>query len=88
MRRAHDQAARRKIALQASKCVTWLRVNGFEILVVLGGSFQPRIVIKPSSLCNMLDGVVQAYERTRHGERRYSYVSRFDCMVEWEGGAA
>lgn len=84
MRRHHDQATRRQIAEQARRCVEWLKISGFDVLVVLGGSFQPRVVIKPSQLCSMLDGVVNAYERTPRGERRYSYVSRFDCMVEWE----
>lgn len=84
MRTAHDKDARRRIAEQARRCVEWCRVQGFEILAVLGGSFQPRIVVKPSALCTMPDGVVQGYERTPRGERRYNFVSRFDCVVEWE----
>jgi hypothetical protein len=75
---------RRQIAQQAHQCARWLRVNGFEVMAVLGGLRQPRVVIKSSPLCNTLDGVVQAYERTSKGERRYRYAVRFDCMIEWE----
>lgn len=87
-RRIHSAELRRQIAAKAYQCARWLRANGFEVLAVMGGLRQPRVVIKPSPLCDRLDGVVAAYERGPYGERRYRYAVRFDCMVEWEGGAA
>lgn len=82
-RRIRHAELRRRIAQQVHQCSQWLRVSGYEILRVEGGFCQPRIVIKPSPLCDQLDGAVNAYERTLHGERRYRYAVRFDCMVEW-----
>lgn len=86
-RRIHQAELRRRLAQRVYQCSQWLRVSKFEILRVAGGFCQPRIVIKPSPLCAKLDGTVDAYERTRHGERRYRYAVRFGCMVEWEGDA-
>lgn len=80
----HNADLRRRIAQQVYQCSRWLKVQGFEILRVAGGVIQPRIVIKHSPLCASLEGAVDAYERTPHGERRYRYAVRFDCMVEWE----
>ena len=84
-RKMSSAVFRRQIAQQAYQCARWLRINGFDVMAVLGGLRQPRVVIKPSPLCNALEGVVQAYERTAKGERRYHYVVRFECTVEWEG---
>lgn len=83
-RHVHNADLRRRIAQQVYQCSRWLRVQGFEILRVAGGVIQPRIVIKHSQLCASLEGAVDAYERNPHGERRYRYAVRFDCMVEWE----
>lgn len=87
-RRIYHADLRRQIAMKAYQCASWLRVNGFEVLAVMGGLRQPRVVIRPSPLCEQLDGVVEAYERGPRGERRYQYAMRFGCMVEWVGGAA
>lgn len=84
MRRAGNEPSRYHLIDQARQCVEWLKINGYEVLVVIRGTYQPRIVIKSSMLCAELHGAVQAFERTQHGERRYNYVSRFDCTVEWE----
>lgn len=87
-RRIHNAELRRQIATKAYQCARWLRANGFEVLAVMGGLRQPRVVIKAGPLCDRLDGVVAAFERGPCGERRYRYAVRFGCMVEWEGGAA
>lgn len=80
-----DSERRRAIARQAHQCARWLRVNGFEIIIIMGGTHLPRILVKPQPLCHTLDGVVQAFERTQKGERHYQFVTRFGCMVAWEG---
>lgn len=84
MRRRHNKEMRRHLADQVQRCIAWLKVNGYEVRTVLGGTFLPRIVISRSHLCAMLEGVVDAWERTPTGERRYNFVIRFDCMIEWE----
>lgn len=72
------------------RCVNWLDVQGFEVVQVSDGASTPHIYIKPSPLCDMLDGTVHMYERGPHGERRYKMAIRFGCEVRWhdEGGAA
>lgn len=87
-RRIHNAELRRQIAMKAYQCARWLQISGFEVLAVMGGLRQPRVIIKADPLCERLDGVVEAYERSLHGERRYRYAVRFGCMVEWEWGAA
>lgn len=83
--RALTPAERRsELAHKAHQCARWLRINGFEVIAVLGGVRQPRIQVGTSPLCDLLDGAADAYERTLRGERRYRYAVRFDCMVEWE----
>lgn len=82
-RRIHHAELRRRIAQQVHQCSQWLRVQGYEILRVEGGFCQPRIVIKPSPLCDQLDGAADAFERTRHGACHYRYAVRFGCMVTW-----
>ncbi len=83
-RKVSNAALRRQIAEKAYQCARWLRINGFEVLAVLGGVRQPRVVIRPSTLCYQLEGAVDAFERSPRGERRYRYAVRFDCMIEWE----
>jgi hypothetical protein len=74
-------APRFEIAAQVSRCVTWLKVNGFDVLSVQPG---PRITIKPSALCDKLEGVVESYSRTRKGEQRFKMVMRWECCVCWD----
>ncbi len=74
---------RRELAHKAHQCARWLRINGFEVIAIAGGVRMPRVIIQQHPLCNTLDGVAQAYERTRMGEARYHFVLRFDCMVQW-----
>lgn len=73
------------IAEQADECVTWLKVNGFEVLSVEAG---PRIIVRPSPLCDAFEGAVEAYSRGIYGVQRYKMVVRFKCAVCWldEGG--
>lgn len=89
-RKISNSERRRQIAHQAHQCAKWLRISGFEVMAVVGGLRQPRIFIKPDpKLCDMLEGVVDAFERTPRHECRFRYVVRFGCMVQWEiGGAA
>ncbi len=77
----HQGSDRFHIAKQAGHCVTWLKINGFEVLSVQAG---PRITIKPSPLCDQLEGVVESYSRTRKGEQRFKMVMRWDCCVCWD----
>lgn len=78
-------AQRREIALQATRCVNWLKVNGFEVLHVQRGACQqPIIIIRNGWLNSKLQGSVDAYERTAGGAFRFRYVSRFDCQVRWD----
>jgi hypothetical protein len=83
-RRIHNAELRRELASKAHQCAKWLRISGYKVIAVSGGLRQPRIVIEAEPLCDRLEGAVDGYERTAHGERRYRYVLRFDVMVEWE----
>ncbi len=87
-RRVYNAELRRQIAAKVQQCTRWLRISGYEVVEVAGGLRQPRVVIKHSPLCNRLEGAAEAYERTPRGGRRYRYVVRFDCMVEWEKSEA
>lgn len=78
--RRYHGATRFEIASQADRCVTWLQVNGFEVLRIEAS----RITIKPSPLCDKLEGVVDGFECIKKRTRRYKMVSRFDCAVVWE----
>ena len=80
------QARRFLIAEQAGQCVGWLKANGFEVLTVEAG---PRITVRSSPLCDLLEGAASAYSRGPHGEQRYKMVMRLDCEVRWMdvGGA-
>lgn len=85
-------AARRFwIAEQAGSCATWLKAQGLEVLrVEKSPHTPPRIVIRPSPLCDSFDGAVAFYSRaTNHSrtvqaEQRYKMVMRFGCEVRWE----
>ncbi len=79
-------AARRLwIAEQADYCAKWLKAQGLEVLRVEKGPLtQPRIIIRPSPLCDRFDGAVSGYSRTLKGELRYRWVMRFDCEVRWD----
>lgn len=89
-RKTSNAERRRALARKAHQCACWCKASGFEVLAVMGGLRQPRVVIKPSPLCDELEGAVAAYERGVCGARRYRYAVRFGCMVEWatHGGAA
>lgn len=78
-RRYHGNA-RFEIARQADRCIDWLAINGFEVQSVEAS----RITIKPSPLCDLLEGVVEGYECVKKRTRRYRMVIRFDCTVVWE----
>lgn len=78
-RRYHGNT-RFEIASQADRCVTWLKVNGFEVQSVEAS----RITIKPSPLCDTLDGVVEGYECVKKRTRRYRMVTRFEIAVVWD----
>lgn len=82
-------AQRFEIAEQASRCVKWLQIQGFEVLYVQKGRDNPSIIIRPSPLCDKLEGAVAVYERSLRFERRYKTVTRLHCEVRWEdkGGA-
>jgi phosphoserine phosphatase len=73
-------AQRRHIAAQADHCVRWLKAHGFEVLAVTDG---PRITVRNSHLCDMLEGAVAGYSRGPKGEERYRCVVRLDCEVRW-----
>lgn len=79
------QAQRFLLAEQADSCVRWLKAQGFSVLSVEKGKVGTRINIRPSPLCKQFEGVASAYERTVHGEQRYSFVWRFGFEVRWEG---
>lgn len=79
--RPQNSAERFLIAEQAYQCVTWLKIQGFEVLCVERG---PRITIRNSPLCDQLEGVVEGFSRTLKGEQRFRYVTRFDCTVVWD----
>jgi hypothetical protein len=75
-------------AVQASRCVKWLLVQGFEVLGVQKGPRNPRITIRTSPLCDQLEGAVRMFERVGKAEKRYFVAIRFGCEVRWtEGGA-
>lgn len=78
--RRYRGLTRFEIAKKSDRCVTWLKVNGFEVLAVESS----RIIIKPSPLCDLLEGVVDGFVRTRKGEQRFKMVSRWDCTVVWD----
>lgn len=73
----------RQDAFVAERCVTWLKVQGFEVLRVESGRRTPRITIRTSPLCEQLEGAVRMYERTKDGARRYWFAIRLDCEVRW-----
>lgn len=86
---------RRTLAEQAHGCVQWLKVQGFDVVRVEQGAVGPRIIIRNSPLCKLLEGVIPAYSRLdaneQHREERYSFAYRFNCEVRWYeqiGGAA
>ncbi len=75
---------RRWIAEQVDICTKWCKVQGLEVLRVEKSlRTPPRIYIKPSTLCDRLEGAVACYERGPHGERRYKMAIRFGCEVRW-----
>lgn len=82
------QAHRLAIAEQATRCIKWLRIQGFEVRHVQKGRASPLIIIQPSPLCDKLEGAVAVYERGLRFERRYKVVTRLDCEVRWadQGG--
>lgn len=75
------------LAEQADSCVRWLKRQGFSVIGVQKGHACTRITIRQSPLCEKLEGVVSAYERTRYGERRYSFVYRMGFEVRWIEGS-
>ena len=85
-------AARRFwIAEQADYCAKWLKAQGLEVLrVEKGPRTPPRIILRPSPLCDRFDGAVECYSRalnpsrTVQAELRYKMVTRFGCEVRWE----
>jgi hypothetical protein len=79
-----------EIAEQANRCVKWLTIQGFDVLRVYKGLGSPLITIRPSPLCDKLEGAVAVYERNLKGAQRYKKVLRLDCEVRWEdkGGTA
>ena len=83
-------AQRFETAEQASRCVKWLEIQGFEVLYVQKGRASPLIIIRPNPLCDKLEGAVAVYERGQRFERRYKMVTRLHCEVRWDdtaGGA-
>lgn len=76
-------AERVTVAKATDSCVRWLKVQGFEVLYMQKGLRLPRVIIRPSPLCDSLDGAVHRYERGMYGERRYWFAIRFDCEVRW-----
>lgn len=84
----YRQSDRFQVASQADQCVHWLKSQGFEVLAITHG---PRILIRNTPLCAMLDGAVQGFSRGPNGvEQRYQAAIRFGCEVRWAGirGAA
>lgn len=76
-------AERLALAQQASQCVDWLFISGFEVLQVTKGLDKPRVFIRNSPLCKKLNGVIHRYERSKQSESRYWFTIRFDCEVRW-----
>lgn len=83
-------AQRFEIAEQANHCVKWLKVQGFVVPHVQQGRCSPLIIIRPSPLCEQIEGAIGVYERSLHGEQRYKVAMRLGCEVRWDdlGGAA
>lgn len=83
-------AARLAIAEQANHCVKWLQAQGLEVLrVEKGPRTPPRIILRPSPLCDRFEGAVACYSRalnharTVQAEQRYKTAMRFGCEVRW-----
>lgn len=73
---------------QADECVKWLKRQGFSVLSIQKGHVCARINIRPSPLCEKLEGVVSAFEHPiNEAPKRYSYVYRFGFEVRWEDGS-
>ena len=81
-----NHAERIAVARQASQCVRWLIIQGFEVLYIQKGVSLPRVFIRNSPLCKSLDGAVHMFERGLSGEHRYYFAIRFDCEVRWQDG--
>lgn len=83
-------AARLAIAEQANLCAKWLKAQGLEVLrVEKGPRTPPRIIIRTSPLCDLIEGAVACYSRalnhshTVQAEQRYKTAMRFGCEVRW-----
>lgn len=74
---------RAKLFGRIHRCIEWLAVQKYEVLTVQQGPRIPRVYIKPSPLCDELEGAVEHYERSAAGERRYKTALRFGCEVRW-----
>lgn len=73
----------------ATRCVNWLKSQGFTVLNVTIGRRNPRIEIVASRLCNALEGAVCMTERGAQGQKQCWVANRFDCEVRWtESGVA
>lgn len=79
---------RLQLAQVADYCVKWLKVQGIKVQRVEGDTDQPRIIVKHNAMCERFEGIILAYERSQHGERRYGWVYRFGCQIKWAVPAA
>ncbi len=72
-----------QLAQVADYCVRWLKSQGIKVKRVEGDNQQPRIIVKHNALCERLEGITLAYERSQYGERRFGWVFRFGCQIKW-----
>lgn len=78
-----NAAQRLQLAQVADYCAKWLKANGIKVVRVEGEIEQPCLVVKHNALCERFEGIIQAYERSQRGERRYAWVYRFGCQIKW-----
>lgn len=76
------------LAAAADQCARWLKVQGLQVLHVAARAGQPCLTVRYNELCERFEDAVHCYERSNRKERRYAYVQRFGCIVEWQTGGA
>lgn len=78
----------RELAHEAQRCVTWLNVQGFEVMALQQGRGHPRVTIRyDADLCTQLEGAIRMYQRVEQfGQcmERIDWVThRLGCEVRW-----